>query len=129
MNLENQLQVSFAMNAEHGEQIYKLSRANWSQEERLRQDASCREEMMRFYDNQMENLCKEQQELIDAAVAKITKSFEEQISKLIAEHDVAKLQRGKYYGKKSERNGGDGNDSQETDIILLRECPDRFAAV
>ena len=44
-----------------------------------------------FYENQMENLRKEQQKLIDEAVSKITKSFEEQTSKLIAERDSALL--------------------------------------
>ena len=61
----------------------------------------------------MENLRKEQQKLIDEAVSRITKSFEDQISKLIAERDAALLavkhQRGKRFGGKSERNKGDNN--------------------
>ena len=113
MNLENQLQVAFATNAELREQIDSLTRVNWSLEERLRHDAESREEMRSFYENQMENLRKEQQKLIDEAVSRITKSFEDQISKLIAERDAALLavkhQRGKRFGGKSERNKGDNN--------------------
>ena len=60
MNLENQLQVAFATNAELREQIDSLTRVNWSLEERLRHDAESREEMRTFYENQMENLRKEQ---------------------------------------------------------------------
>ena len=116
MNLENQLQVAFATIAELREQIDTLSRVNWSLEERLRHDAESREEMRAFYENQMENLSKDQQRLIDEAVSKITKSFEEQISKLIAERDAALLavkhQRGKRFGGKSERNKGDDNASR-----------------
>ena len=106
MNLENQLQVAFATNAELREQIDSLTRVNWSLEERLRHDAESREEMRTFYENQMENLRKEQREALErlqeqhkrqieetvsVAVSKITKSFEEQISKLIAERDSALL--------------------------------------
>ena len=105
MNLENQLQVAFATIAELREQIDSLTRVNWSLEERLRHDAESREEMRSFYENQMENLRKEQQKLIDEAVSRITKSFEDQISKLIAERDAALLavkhQRGKRFGGKS----------------------------
>lgn len=127
MNLENQLQVAFATIAELREQIDSLSRVNWSLEERLRHDAESREEMRAFYENQMENLRKEQRGAlaklqeqhrcqIDEAVSKITKSFEEQISKLIAERDAALLavkhQRGKRFARKSERNKGEGNNSK-----------------
>ena len=73
MNLENQLQVAFATNAELREQIDSLTRENWSLEDRLRLDAESREEMRCFYENQMENLRKEQQKLIDEVVSKITK--------------------------------------------------------
>ena len=48
MNLENQLQVAFATNAELREQIDSLTRVNWSLEERLRHDAESREEMRSF---------------------------------------------------------------------------------
>ena len=113
MNLENQLQVAFATIAELREQIDSLTRVNWSLEERLRHDTESREEMRSFYENQMENLRKEQQKLIDEAVSRITKSFEDQISRLIAERDAALLavkhQRGKRFGGKSERNKGDNN--------------------
>ena len=67
MNLENQLQVAFATIAELRAQIDSLTRVNWSLEERLRHDAESREEMRSFYENQMENLRKEQQKLIDEA--------------------------------------------------------------
>lgn len=77
MNLENQLQVAFATIAELREQIDSLSRVNWSLEERLRHDAESREEMKSFYENQMENLRKDQQKLIEEAVSRITKSFQE----------------------------------------------------
>lgn len=126
MNLETQLQIAFATNAKLWEQIDSLTRVNWSLEERLRHDAESREERSCFYENQMENLRKEQrealtrlqeqhkrqiEETVSAAVSKITKSFEEQISKLIAERDAAflavKHQRGKRFGGKSERNKGD----------------------
>ena len=126
--MENQLQVAFATNAELREQIDSLTRVNWSLEEHLRHDAESREEMRTCYENQMENLRKEQREALDrlqeqhkrqieetvsVAVSKITKSFEEQISKLIAERDAAllavKYQRGKRFGGKSERNKGDNN--------------------
>ena len=111
-NLENQLQVAFATNAELREQIDSLTRVNWSLEERLRHDAESREETMAFYENQMENLRREQREdlarlqgqhrtQIEEAVSRITKSFEEQISKLVAERDAAMLavkrQSEKYY--------------------------------
>ena len=52
-------------------------------------------------------------EMVEEAVSRITKSFEDQISKLIAERDAALLavkhQRGKRFGGKSERNKGDNN--------------------
>lgn len=50
---------------------------------------------------------------LEEAVSRITKSFEDQISKLIAERDAALLavkhQRGKRFGGQSERNKGDNN--------------------
>ena len=46
---------------------------------------------MRFYENQMDALRADQQKLIDAAVAQITKSFELRIAKLITERDAARL--------------------------------------
>ena len=53
--------------------------------------------------------------MIDEAISRIAKSFEDQISKLIAERDVALLAvkhpRGKRFGGKSERNKGDNNHS------------------
>lgn len=126
MNLENQLQVAFATIAELREQIDSLSRVNWSLEERLCHDAESREEMKSFYENQMENLRKDQREAlirlqeqhrsqIEEAVSGITKSFQEQIAKLTSERDAALLaakhQRGKRFGSKSERDKGDGNAS------------------
>lgn len=55
-----------------------------------------------------------QQDMIDAAVSRITKSFEEKIAKLIEERDAALLSakswRGKNFGRESERNAGKGKD-------------------
>ena len=111
--MENQLQVAFATIAEQREQIDSLSRVNWSLEERLRHDAESREKMKSFYENQMEDLRKDQQKLIEEAASRITKSFQEQIAKLTSERDAALLaakhQRGKRFGSKSECDKGDGN--------------------
>lgn len=60
MNLENQLQVAFATIEGLREQIESLTRMNWSQEECLRHNAESREEMRTLYENQMENLHKDQ---------------------------------------------------------------------
>ena len=89
MNVEAQLQVAYSTNAELRDQIDVLNRTIWSLEERLRISDESREDLKRFYENQMDALRADQQKLIDAAVAQITKSFEEQISKLIAERDAA----------------------------------------
>lgn len=62
----------------------------------------------------MDILRVEHQKSIDAAVSRITKSFEEQIAKLIEERDAARLSakswRGENFGRKSERNAGKGKD-------------------
>lgn len=62
----------------------------------------------------MDILRVEHQESTDAAVSRITKSFEEKIAKLIEERDAALLSakswRGKNFGRKSERNAGKGKD-------------------
>lgn len=114
MNIEAQLQVAYSTNAELRDQIAALNRTIWSLEERLRISDESRGELMRFYENQMDALRADQQKLIDAAVAQITKSFEEQIAKLIAERDAALLSakrwRGKKFGRGSERNAGHGDD-------------------
>lgn len=58
-----------------------------------------------------------QQDMIDAAVSRITKSFEEKIAKLIEERDAALLSakswRGKNFGRKSERNAGRWKDDAD----------------
>ena len=58
----------------------------------------------------MEALRSDQQRLIDEAVSRITKTFEEQIAKLMEERDAArrsaKSWRGRNFGRKSERNSG-----------------------
>lgn len=63
----------------------------------------------------MDALRSDQQRLIDAAVAQITKSFEEQMSRLVAECDAALLSarrwRRKKYGRSSECGAGHGDDS------------------
>ncbi len=57
--------MAFATNAELTEQIDSLTRVNWSLEERLRHDEESRKEMRSFYENQMENLPKEQREALE----------------------------------------------------------------
>ena len=124
MNVEAQLQVAYSTNAELRDQIDVLNRTIWSLEERLRISDESREDLKRFYENQMDALRADQQKLIDAAVAQITKSFEEQISKLIAERDAALLSarrwRGKKYGRGSERNAG-RKDDENSDAGENRE--------
>ena len=68
-----------------------MNKTIWSLEERLRISDESRGELMRFYENQMDALRADQQKLIDAAVAQITKSFELRIAKLITERDAARL--------------------------------------
>lgn len=69
----------------------------------------------------MDILRVEHQESIDAAVSRITKSFEEKIAKLIEERDAALLSakswRGKNFGRKSERNAG----RERMATIMVRE--------
>ena len=91
MNVEAQLQVAYSTIAELRDQIDVLNKTIWSLEERLRISDESRGELMRFYKNQMDARRADQQKLIDAAVAQMTKSFEEQIAKLIAERDAALL--------------------------------------
>ena len=114
MNVEAQLQVAYSTNAEFRDQIDVLNKTIWSLEERLRISDESRGELMRSYEKQMDALRADQQKLIDAAVAQITKSFEEQIAKLIAERDAALLSakrwRGKKFGRGSERNAGHEDD-------------------
>jgi len=80
MNVEAQLQVAYSTNAELRDQIDVLNRTIWSLEERLRISDESREDLKRFYENQMDALRADQQKLIDAAVAQITKSFEDDVS-------------------------------------------------
>lgn len=98
-----------------------MNRTVWSLEERLRISDEGKEELKKFYENQMDILRSEmlaqqnrQQDMIDAAVSRITKSFEENIAKLIEERDAALLSakswRGKNFGRMSERNAGKGKD-------------------
>ena len=120
MNLEIQLQGAFATIAQLRDQIDALSKLNWSLEERLRISDESKEDLKQFYENQMDNLCAEQQKMLDNAVAsitvQITKSFEEKIARLIAERDAALLSakqgRGKLFGRKSERNAGHKDDDR-----------------
>lgn len=101
MNVEAQLQVAYSTIAELRDQIDVLNKTIWSLEERLRISDESRGELMRFYKNQMDARRADQQKLIDAAVAQMTKSFEEQIAKLIAERDVALLSAKRLRGKMS----------------------------
>lgn len=114
MNVETQLQVAYSANAQLRDQIDALNRTVWSLEERLRISDEGKEDLKKFYENQMDILRVEHQKSIDAAVSRITKSFEEQIAKLIKERDAALLSakswRGKNFGRKSERNAGKGKD-------------------
>ena len=112
VNVETQLQVAYSVNAQLRDQIDALNRTVWSLEERLRISDEGEEDLKKFYENQMDILRSEmlvqqnrQQDMIDAAVYRITKSFEEQIAKLIEERDA-----GKNFGRKSERNAGKGKD-------------------
>lgn len=114
MNVETQLQVAYSLIAQLKDQIDGLNKANWSLEERLRISDEGKEDLKKFYENQMDILRVEHQKSIDVAVSRITKSFEEQIAKLIEERDAALLSakswRGKNFGRKSERNAGEGKD-------------------
>ena len=121
MNAEIQLQAAYAMNAQLRDQIDSLNRTVWSLEERLRISDEGKEDLRRFYENQMEALRAEMvdlrmghQEMMDAAVSRITKTFEEQIARLMEERDAAlrsaKSWRGRNFGRKSERNAGRGRD-------------------
>lgn len=123
MNAEIQLQAAFAANARLRDRIDAPNRLVWSLEERLRISDGSMEDQERFYESQMDamrsemaELRKSQQGLIDAAVSRITKSFEEQIAKLVEERDAALLSargwRGKTFGRKSERNAGRGRDGE-----------------
>lgn len=110
MNVEAQLQVAYSLIAQLKDQIDGLNKANWSLEERLRISDEGKEDLKKFYENQMDILRVEHQKSIDSAVSRITKSFEEQIAKLIKERDAALLSakswRGKNFGRKSEPNAG-----------------------
>ena len=91
MNVETQLQVAYSVNVQLRDQIDALNRTVWSLEERLRISDEGKEDLKKFYENQMDILRVEHQKSIDAAVSRITKSFEEQIAKLIKERDAALL--------------------------------------
>ena len=82
MNVETQLQVAYSANAQLRDQIDALNRTVWSLEERLRISDEGKEDLKKFYENQMDILRVEHQKSIDAAVSRITKSFEEQIATL-----------------------------------------------
>lgn len=114
MNAEIQLQAAYSTIAQLRDQIDSLNRTAWSLEERLRISDEGKEDLKRFYENQMEALRSDQQRLIDEAVSRITKTFEEQIAKLIEERDAALLSakrwRGRNFGRKSERDAGRGRD-------------------
>ena len=112
MNVEAQLQVAYSTNARLRDQIDALNKTVWSLEERLRISDAGKEDLKKFYENQMDILRTEHQRSIDAAVPRITKSFEEQIAKLIEERDTAlrsaEIWQGKSFRRKSERNAGKG---------------------
>ena len=117
MNAEIQLQAAYATIAQLRDQIDSLNKTVWSLEERLRISDEGKEDLRRFYENQTEALRSDQQRLVDEAVSRITKTFEEQISKLMEERDAAlrsvKSWRGRNFGRKSERNAGRGRDDED----------------
>lgn len=90
MNVETQLQVAYSVNVQLRDQIDALNRTVWSLEERLRISDEGKEDLKKFYENQMDILRVEHQKSINEAVFRITKSFEE-IAKLIEERDAALL--------------------------------------
>ena len=114
MNAEIQLQAAYATIAQLRDRTDSLNRTVWSLEERLRISDEGREDQKRFYENQMEALRSDQQRLFDEAVSRITKTFEEQIAKLMEERDAARRSaeswRGRNFGRKSERNSGRDRD-------------------
>lgn len=114
MNVEAQLRAAFSTIAELRDQNEVLNKTIWSLEERLRISDESREDLKRFYENQMDALRSDQRRLIDAAMSRITKSFEEQMSKLVAERYAALLSArrwcGKKYGRSSERGAGHDDD-------------------
>lgn len=110
MNAEIQLQAAYATIARLRDRTDSLNRTVWSLEERLRISDEGREDLKRFYENQMEALRYDRQRLIDKTVSRITKTFEEQIAKLMEERGAAlrsaKSWRGRNFGRKSGRNSG-----------------------
>ena len=117
MNAEIQLQAAYSTIVQLRDQRDSLNRTVWSLEERLRILDEGKEDLKRFYENQTEALRSDQQRLVDEAVSRITKTFEEQISKLMEERDAAlrsaKSWRGRNFGRKSERNAGRGRDDED----------------
>lgn len=73
----------------------------------------------------MDILRVEHQESTDAAVSRITKSFEEKIAKQIEERDAALLSakswRGKNFGRKSERNAGNGKETKKSQKNIINK--------
>jgi len=110
MNAEIQLQPAYATIAQLRDRTDSLNRTVWSLEEHLRISDEGREDLKRFYENQIEALPSDQQRLIDEAVSRITKTFEEQIAKLMEERDAALRSAKRNFGRKSERNAGRGRD-------------------
>lgn len=122
MNLESQLQVAFSMNAELKDQLASLREVNWSLQERLRVIDERHEKELdsqrQFYENMMENLRtslekqfeKQLEKQLEKQEASLRDFFEKQLEKMALERDAAKAssrdERGKRYGRSSERNAG-----------------------
>lgn len=91
MNVETQLQVAYSVNVQLRDQIDALNRTVWSLEERLRISDEGKEDLKKFYENQMDILRSEmlvqqnrRQDMIDAAVSGIAKSFEDRDAALLS---------------------------------------------
>lgn len=81
MNVETQLQVAYSANAQLRDQIDALNRTVWSLEERLRISDEGKEDLKKFYENQIDILRSEmlaqqnrQQDMIAAAVSSLNYS-------------------------------------------------------
>lgn len=122
MNAETQLQVAFSTIAELKDQLASLREVNWSLQERLRvideRHEKELESQRQFYENMMENLRTSLEQQFEKQEASLRDFFEKQLEKMALERDAAKAssrdERGKRYGRSSERNAGRrGNDDDD----------------
>ena len=122
MNAETQLQVAYSMIAELKDQQASLEKLNWSLREQLclrdEQHAKEVESQRQFYENMMESLRLSLEKPFEKQEASLRSFFEKQIEKMALELAAAKSasgsERGKRYGRTSERNAGrKGKDDDE----------------